>query len=449
VTGRHLHLNAFLMSSGHHEAAWRRPEADPHADFDVAHWIGLARTAERGKLDSLFLADGAVLNRGAEFRPGGQLEPTVLLTALAGATERIGLIATASTTYNEPYNLARRFASLDHVSGGRAGWNIVTTADADSARNFGLEDRPDHADRYQRAAEFVEVSRKLWDSWQEDAVTADKASGRYADPDRIHAIGHRGEYYRVAGALNVPRPPQGHPLLVQAGSSQDGKQFAARYAEAVFTAQQTLADARKFYSDLKARAAALGRAPETVKILPGIVPILGGTEEEAQRKAQELEDLISPEYGLRQLAEILEVPKGQLVLDEPLPADIPAAEGIEGAQSRSALIVALARREQLTVRRLLGRLGGGRGHWTFIGTPEQTADALQSWFEGGAADGFNVMGAVLPTALAEFVDEVVPILQRRGLFRTEYTGRTLREHYALPRPENPWAANRPSRAERV
>jgi len=436
---RQLHLNAFLMSSGHHEAAWRLPESDPHADFDVRHWIALAQLAERGKLDSLFLADGPVLHRGAEFRPAGQLEPTVLLTALALATERIGLIATASTTYNEPYNLARRFASLDHVSGGRAGWNIVTTADSETARNFGLEGRPDHADRYRRAAEFVDVSRRLWDSWAQEAIVADKATGRYADPEHIHALGHHGEFYRVAGALNVPRPPQGHPLLVQAGSSDNGKHFAARYAEAVFTAQQTLADAQAFAADLKERAAALGRAPETVKILPGIVPILGGTEEEAQRKAQELEDLISPEYGLRQLAEILEVPIGRLALDEPLPDDIPDSDDIEGARSRSALIVALARRERLTVRHLLGRLGGGRGHWTFIGTPEQTADALQSWFEAGAADGFNVMGAALPSGLADFVDQVVPILQRRGLFRTEYTGRTLREHYGLPRPANLWA----------
>jgi FMN-dependent oxidoreductase (nitrilotriacetate monooxygenase family) len=434
MTGRQLHLNAFLMSSGHHEAAWRLPESDPYADVDVEHWIRLARIAERGKLDSLFLADGPALWQGIEFRPAGQLEPTILLAVLAAATSRIGLIATASTTYNEPYNLARRFASLDHVSAGRAGWNIVTTAGRDAARNFGLGDRPDHLDRYRRATEFVEVSRKLWDSWDDDARLADKARGRYVDPARVHAVGHRGEYYGVEGALNVPRPPQGHPLLVQAGSSHDGKDFAARYADAVFTAQQTIADAQQFYADLKARAAALGRDPATVKILPGIVPILGSTEAEAQRRAQELEDLIVPEFGLGQLSEILEVPVDRLALDEQLPEDIPDSASIEGAQSRSGLIVNLARRERLTVRQLIGRLGGGRGHWTFIGTPEQTADVLQEWFDNGAADGFNVMGAALPSGLADFVDQVVPILRERGLFRTDYEGATLREHYGLARP---------------
>jgi FMN-dependent oxidoreductase (nitrilotriacetate monooxygenase family) len=326
------------------------------------------------------------------------------------------------------------------VSGGRAGWNIVTTADRSSAQNFGLADRPDHRDRYVRAAEFLEVSLKLWDSWEDDAALADKESGRFARPDRIHAIEHEGDFYSVRGPLNVPRPPQGHPLLIQAGSSHDGKEFAARYAEAVFTAQQTLADAQEFYADLKQRTVRLGRDPDTIKILPGIVPVLGGTEAEAKARAQELEDLIVPAYGLRQLADVLEVSVEVLALDEQLPAEIPDSETIEGAQSRSGLIVALARRESLTVRQLLGRLGGGRGHWTFVGTPEQTADVLQTWFERGAADGFNVMGPVLPAALEDFVEQVVPILQARGLFRTEYEGRTLRDHYGLARPQNRFAA---------
>jgi len=437
---RQIHLNAFLMSSGHHEAAWRLPESDPYADFDTSHWIRLARIAERGKLDSLFLADGPALWHPAEFRPAGQLEPTVLLTVLAQATSHIGLIATASTTYNEPYNLARRFASLDHVSGGRAGWNIVTTADRQAAQNFGLDDRPDHADRYVRAAEFLEVSLKLWDSWEDDAVLADKASGRYAHPGRIHTIEHTGAFYSVRGPLNVPRSPQGHPLLVQAGSSGAGKEFAARYAEAAFTAQQTLADAQAFYADLKQRTGRAGREPETIKILPGIVPVLGGTEAEARARAQQFDDLIVPAYGLRQLADTLEVPIEILELDRPLPSEIPDSETIEGQQSRSSLIVALARREHLTVRQLLGRLGGGRGHWTFVGTPEQTADALQTWFESGAADGFNVMGPALPSALEDFVEQVVPILRRRGLFRGDYSGRTLRDHYGLARPQNRFGA---------
>jgi FMN-dependent oxidoreductase (nitrilotriacetate monooxygenase family) len=431
---RKLHLNAFLMSSGHHEAAWRLPESDPHANFDVSHWIALARLAERGKLDSLFLADGPSLWHGADFRPAGQLEPTVLLSVLATATERIGLIATASTTYNEPYNLARRFASLDHVSSGRAGWNIVTTADREAAQNFGLEQRPDHRDRYARAAEFVDVSLKLWDSWEDDAAIADKATGRFARPGTIQPIAHEGTYFSVRGPLNVSRPPQGHPLLVQAGSSEDGREFAARYAEAVFTAQQTLGDARAFYDDLKTRVARRGRDPEEVKILPGIVPVLGGTEAEARELEQLLDELIVPEYGLRALSEVLEVPVELLELDKQLSDQIPDSATLEGAQSRSQLIVALARRERLTVRELLGRIGGGRGHCTVVGAPEQVADALLEWFEHGAADGFNVMGPVLPASLEHFIDHVVPLLQRRGVFRTEYAGRTLREHYGIPRP---------------
>jgi FMN-dependent oxidoreductase (nitrilotriacetate monooxygenase family) len=433
---RHLHLNAFLMSSGHHEAAWRLAQSDPNADFDVDHWVRLARIAERGTLDSLFLADGPALWHAPEFRPAGQLEPLVLLSVLAAATTHIGLIATASTTYNSPYNLARRFASLDHVSGGRAGWNIVTTADKTAAQNFGLAERPDHADRYARASEFLDVALKLWDSWEDDTTVADKASGRFARPEGIHTIDHHGEYYDVRGPLNVPRSPQGYPLLVQAGSSHDGKEFAARYAEAVFTAQQTLGDAQEFYADLKQRAERTGRDPNSIKILPGIVPVLGGTVAEAQARADELENLIVPEYGLRQLADTLEVPIEVLELDKQLTTDIPDSDTLEGTQSRSKLIVSLARREHLTVRELLGRLGGGRGHWTFVGTPEQVADALQIWFEEGAADGFNVMGPVLPSALQDFVEQVVPILRRRGLFRTEYSGTTLRDHYGLARPAN-------------
>jgi FMN-dependent oxidoreductase (nitrilotriacetate monooxygenase family) len=442
---RQLHLNAFLMSSGHHEAAWRLPESDPHADFDVSHWVALAQLAERGKLDSLFLADGPALWHSADFRPAGQLEPTVLLSILATATERIGLIATASTTYNEPYNLARRFASLDHVSGGRAGWNIVTTADRDAALNFGLADRPDHRDRYARAAEFVDVSLKLWDSWDDDAAIANKATGRFARPGAIGPIDHAGEYYSVRGPMNVPRPPQGHPLLVQAGSSEDGKEFAARYADAVFTAQQTLADAKAFYTDLKARVGRHGRNPNEVKILPGIVPVLGSTEAEARELEQLLDELIVPEYGLEALSEVLEVPIERLALDQQLPDEIPAGDRLEGSQSRSQLIVALARRERLTVRQLLGRLGGGRGHWTFVGAPEQVADVLEEWFDQGAADGFNVMGPVLPASLEQFVEHVVPLLQQRGLFRTEYAGLTLRDHYGIPRPAHAGAdAARPA-----
>ncbi|NUS15744.1 MAG: LLM class flavin-dependent oxidoreductase [Streptomyces sp.] len=431
-----LHLNAFLMSVGHHEAAWRLPESPADGGTGIDHYRTLARIAERGKLDSLFLADSPVLMGDPGRRPGSKLEPTVLLTALAAATEHIGLIATASTSYNEPYNLARRFASVDHISGGRAGWNIVTTAGAEAARNFGLDDTPLHRDRYERAAEFVDVATKLWDSWADDAVVADKESGVHAQADKVRGVGHRGTYFRVDGPLNVQRSPQGYPLLVQAGSSEDGKDFAARYAEAVFTAQQTLEEAIAFYKDVKQRTLSFGRDPEGIRILPGIVPVIGDTEEEARALDGELDRLIRPEYAVRQLSKTLRIDPERLELDRELPADIPTEDEIEGAKSRFTLIVELARRDRLTVRQLIGRLGGGRGHRTFAGTAEQVADTIEEWYDAGAADGFNIMPAVLPSGLELFVDRVVPILQERGLFRTEYTGRTLREHYGLPRPAN-------------
>ncbi|MGW3914677.1 LLM class flavin-dependent oxidoreductase [Streptomyces sp. NPDC005070] len=437
---RRLHLNAFLMSTGHHEASWRLPESDPYAHVDTAHYVRLARIAERGTFDSLFLADGPVLFNSVGQRPSGALEPITLLTALATATEHIGLIATASTSYNSPYNLARRLASLDHISGGRAGWNIVTTAGAEAARNFGLDDEPAHATRYQRAAEFLDVALKLWDSWEDDLVVADKAAGVWGDPGKIHPARHKGTYFSVEGALNVPRTPQGHPLLVQAGSSEDGKRFAARYAEAVFTAQQTLADAQDFYADLKSRTERAGRNPDHLKVLPGIVPVIGSTEAEARAHERVLEDHIVYEHGVNRLEHLLHLEPGTLRLDARLPADLPPESAIEGAKSRYTLVAELARRERLTVRELIGRLGGGRGHLTFAGTPEQVADAIEEWFRGGAADGFNIMPAVLPSGLDLFVDHVVPILRDRGLLRREYGPRqTLRERYGLPRPANRYA----------
>ncbi|MFI8187487.1 LLM class flavin-dependent oxidoreductase [Streptomyces sp. NPDC085946] len=434
---RRLHLNAFLMNTGHHEASWRLPESDPYAHVRLSHYVGLARTAERGTFDSLFLADSPQLWGSVAQRPAGALEPVTLLTALATATEHIGLIATASTSYNSPYNLARRLASLDIISDGRAGWNIVTTAGAEAARNFGIEHEPAHADRYARAAEFLDVALKLWDSWEDDVIVADKAAGVWGDDAKVHPPRHRGTYFGVEGPLNVPRSPQGHPLLVQAGSSEDGKRFAARYAEAVFTAQQTLADAQAFYADLKARTAAEGRDPDHVKVLPGIVPVIGSTEAEARAAEQVLEDHIVYAHGVSRLEGLLHLEPGTLDLDGPLPGDLPPEDAIEGARSRYTLVVELARRERLTVRQLIGRLGGGRGHLTFAGTPEQVADAIETWFTQGAADGFNIMPAVLPSGLDAFVDHVVPLLRARGLLRTAYgPRRTLRERYGLPRPVN-------------
>jgi len=429
-----LHLNAFLMTTGHHEASWRLPESDPEAGTDIDHYIRLAQTAERGGFDSIFFADGPSLRAEVGRRPAGNLEPLTLLSALAVATQRIGLIATASTSYNSPYNLARRFSSIDHISRGRVGWNVVTTAGADAARNFGLDELPAHRTRYERAEEFLEVVQGLWQSWDDDAVLGDKESGVWGDDEKVNAINHEGRFFKVAGPLNVPRSPQVYPLIVQAGSSESGKELAAKFAEAVFTAHQWLDDAVAFAADVKNRALKHGRNPEHVKILPGIVPVIGATEAEAQAKDEELDRLIRPEFALAQLAQRLRVSPDELALDRQLPADLPAEDEIEGAKSRYTLIVDLARREGLTARELIGRLGGGRGHRTVAGTPEQIADAIEDWFRAGAADGFNIMPPSLPGGLDDFVDTVVPILTRRGLFRHDYETTTLRGHYGLPTP---------------
>ena len=438
-TGRQLHLNAFLMSTGHHEAAWRHPDSRPDQTLTAEHYIRLAQIAERGKLDSIFFADGLAVSRNLRYNAQNSLEPLTLLSAVATHTERIGLIATASTTYNEPFHLARKFASLDHLSNGRAGWNIVTSAGENEALNFNLTGRPQHRDRYARATEFIDVVTKLWDSWEDDAQVLDQTGGHYVDTSKVHEINHVGTHFQVRGPLNIPRPPQGHPLLVQAGSSEAGKEYAARFAEAVFTAQQTLADGQAFYADLKGRLARHGRTPDQVLILPGICAVVGGTQAEARAKEAELNALISPEYGQEQLSRMLEHDLTGYPLDGPLPR-LPGEDAINGGKSRFTLVTELARRENLTIRQLIERLAGGRGHRVFAGTPEQIADQLELWFRQGAADGFNIMPPALPSGLTDFVDQVIPELRRRGLFRTEYTGRTLREHYGLARPANQFQA---------
>lgn len=432
---RQLHLNAFLMGTGHHEAAWRHPSSRPEDTLTAEHFVRLAQTAERGKLDSIFFADGLAVSRNLRFNSQNHLEPITLLAAIAVLTERIGLIATASTSYHEPFQLARKFASLDHISNGRAGWNIVTSATEQEAQNFNLDKRPAHGDRYARATEFIHVVKRLWDSWADEARVLDKKSGLYVDTDLVQAIEHVGERFQVRGPLNVPRPVQGHPLLVQAGSSEAGRDYAARFAEAVFTAAQTLSDAQRFYADLRSRAAGYGRRAEEILVLPGLCAVLGGTESEARAKEAELDELITPEYGLEQLSQILDHDLTGYPLDGPLP-QLPGESAIEGFKSRSTLVTDVARRENLTIRELIRRLAGGRGHRVFAGTPEQVADEIELWFRSGAADGFNIMPPTLPGALDDFVEHVVPELQRRGLFRTDYTGTTLREHYGLARPTN-------------
>lgn len=436
-----FHLNVFVPTTGHHEASWLYPKAQPERVTDVGYYREIAGIAERGKFDSVFLADQLAIGRSVRHVAQGKLEPLTLLSAIAGATERIGLIGTASTTYNEPYNLARQFASLDHISAGRAGWNIVTSWSAEAAGNFGLAQRNSHSDRYRRATEFVEVVRKLWDSWEDDARVHDRSTGVYADTDRIHAIDHAGEEFRVRGPLDLPRPPQGHPVLVQAGSSDEGRSFAARYAEAIFTAQQELGDAQDFYADVKRRAVAFGRDPDGIKILPGLSPILGSTQAEADALEEELNDLTLPVVGLKHLSQRFDgFDFSSFPLDEPIPLEaFPRPETVQGAQSRSQVILTLVERERPTLRQLLRRLAGGRGHKVLAGTPKAVADHIESWVEKRAADGFNIMPAVTPHGLAAFVDEVVPILQRRGLFRTDYAGRTLRAHYGLDRPASRYA----------
>lgn len=420
------------MGVGHHEAAWRHPRTRAHDVLSVAHFQELARIAERGTLDSVFFADGLAVGPRIAHNTQAVFEPVTLLTAMAVVTERIGLIATASTGYNEPYTLARKFASLDRISGGRAGWNIVTSGTADEAANYGYDEVPDHAGRYRRAAEFVDVVSALWDSWEDDAVVLDAATGIFADPAKVHPVDHAGERFKVRGPLNVPRSAQGRPLLVQAGSSPDGKDFAGRYAEAVFTAQRSIADGQAFYREVKSRAVAFGRDPGEIKILPGIVPFIAETTAAAKRLEQEFTDLISPEYSLRQLSQMLGVDLTGHPLDAPLPP-LPPIETIQGNKSRYQLVKDLANRESLTVGEIIAQLGGGRGHRTLAGTPEQIADDLQAWFDAGAADGFNIMPPYLPGGLTDFVDRVVPILRARGLFRTEYTETTLRGHYGLGR----------------
>jgi FMN-dependent oxidoreductase (nitrilotriacetate monooxygenase family) len=438
IMGRQLHLNLFFHSRGHHEASWRHPETSPFALTDIRYYQDLARRAEAARFDSIFLADQLALGEDVSQAARTWLEPITVLAALAVSTERIGLIATASTTYTEPFNLARRFASIDHISNGRAAWNIVTSWLATAARNFGEAGQVSHADRYSRGEEFMTVVKALWDSWAVDAVVDDRGSGIYAKADRIRPIDHRGDFYRVAGPLNIPRCPQGRPVLVQAGSSDTGRGFAARHAEAVFTAHMAKETAQEFYANLKRRAAAAGRNSDHVLILPGLSPMIAATEAEARRMAREVDDLTDPEVGRKRLSGRFGGHDfSRLPLDRPLsPEDFPDPDTVQAARSRTEVILNLVRRDKPTLRELLGYLAGARGHYVTAGTPEQIADLMEDWFDDGAADGFNIMPPLLPNMLDVFSAEVIPLLQRRGLFRTEYEGTTLREHYGLSWPES-------------
>ena len=405
-----IHINLFIQSRGHHETAWDHPGADKRSLMDISYYVDLAKQAEAAKLDSIFFADVLMMTNDAMESGRFWPDPVIMLAAIAMETERVGLVATGSCTYSEPYNLARQFASIDHISGGRAAWNIVTTWVEAVAANYGREHTA-HGDRYEMGEEFVAAVKDLWDSWADDALVDDRSGGGVSgDLSRITPIDFKGEYYQVKGPLNLPRSPQGRPVLVQAGASDRGRDFAALHAEAIFTAHLEKETAQEFYRDIKRRAGDFGRNADQVVVLPGLNPVIGGTETEAKENLMALNARMDPEVGRRTL-------------------------------SRAALIVRIVDKEGLTLRELLARFAGGRGHYTTAGTPEQIADLIQDWCDpdaagGPAADGFNYMPPVIPALMNPFIDEVVPLLQKRGLFRTEYEGTTLRENLGLDRPKS-------------
>jgi FMN-dependent oxidoreductase (nitrilotriacetate monooxygenase family) len=436
MPSRQLRLGAFMRPVGIHTAWWRYPGAYPDANFNFSHLKRFAQTLERGKFDAFFMADHlAVLNMPVKALKRSatvtSFEPFTLLSALAGATEHIGLIATGSTTFDAPFHIARRFASLDHISGGRAGWNIVTTSNPDAALNFGLDDHMEHGARYRRAREFYDVVTGLWDSFADDAFLRDVDGGVFFDPERMHALDHKGEFFKVHGPLNIARPVQGWPVIVQAGASEAGRQLAAETAEVIFATGGTLKEAQGFYADVKGRMARLGRARDHLKVLPGVLVIVGDTLEEAKAKKARLDGLVHPDSGLASLSIALGHDASGFELDAPLP-EIPESNASKSSRER---VVTMARRDDLTVRQL-AQIAGSFGGLAMVGTPASIAAQMEEWLFSEGCDGFNVMFPYVPGGLDDFVDKVVPELQRRGLFRREYEGATLRENLGLPRPAN-------------
>jgi N-acetyl-S-(2-succino)cysteine monooxygenase len=434
-------LGLSMRQLGYHAGGWRHPDVPAGGAMDIDYFVHVARTAERGLFDMVFLADGVALRQRDE-PPGSlcrsnqnvELEPLTLLSAVAMMTRHIGLVATASTTYNEPYHIARKFASLDHISRGRAGWNVVTSWSEAEARNFNRERHLEYDVRYDRAAEFVDVVRGLWDSWEADAFVHDKDSGLFYEPGGMHALNHKGRHFSVQGPLTVARTPQGHPVIVQAGASEQGQEIAAASADIVFTAQTDLATAQAYYASVKGRLGRYGRTPDDLKIMPGLLPIAGRTEAEARAKHQQLQDLIHPLVGLAHVYG----PMGDL---SGYPIDGPVPEPIDPEmRSRANVLLEMARRENMTIRQLYLAASSGRGHRSVIGTPAQIVDAMETWVDAAAADGFNIIPTHLPGGIEDFVDLVVPELQRRGLFRTGYEGRTMRENIGLPQPRSRYEA---------
>ncbi|WP_375090546.1 LLM class flavin-dependent oxidoreductase [Peribacillus sp. RS7] len=432
-------LGVFLAGTGHHVASWRHPNANPKANMNIDYFKRLAQTAEKGLFDLLFLADSLSVAKDSHPNILTRFEPLTLLSYLASATSNIGLVSTASTTYEEPFNVARKFASLDHITSGRAGWNVVTTSLASTAVNFNKTEHLEHGLRYKRATEFVEVTKKLWDSWEEDTLVIDKDRGQFIDESKFHEINHQGEFFSVKGPLNISRSPQGHPVIVQAGSSGDGQLLAAKHAEIVFTAQENKEDAVSFYHVLKGQLAAFNRAKSSLSIMPGLFPIVGQTEKEAQEKYEALQELIIPEIGLAVMGRYFgNVDFSNIPLDTPF-ADISLPDNVDSIQSKYDLIVKRATSENLTLRQTYQWVAGSRGHHIAIGTPTQIADKIEDWVNGDAADGFNIMPALLPDSLTDFVELVVPELQSKGIFRTKYESNTLRGNLGLDKPVNQYS----------
>lgn len=430
---RQLALGVFLTRHGHHPGAWRQPGSARSGRPDFNYWAELVKTAERGKFDTAFFADFVGIagdtTKGIERRHAFlDFEPLTLTAALAAVTSRIGLVATVNTNFDHPYSLARRFAALDQISGGRIGWNIVSSLADGAAKSFGVDQPLTHAERYERASEFVDVTRALWDSWEDDAFDhADQDSGLYLDPNDVHPVHHDGKYFHLSTILDAARPIQGHPVFAQAGNSEVGRDFAAKYAEMIYAAAQFIEEAQRFYADVKGRMAKYGRDPDTLKVMPGLSFAIGSSRQEAQDKFSALEEAVDFSGELNLMGQDV----SGFPLDGPLP-DLPEPENGKG---RWKQLTELARRENLTIRQLFLRFNAVRGHRVVIGTPVDIADQIQDWFERDAADGFNLIPPLLPSSLSEFVDLVVPELQRRGLFRTDYEGTTLRDHLGLPRPQ--------------
>jgi FMN-dependent oxidoreductase (nitrilotriacetate monooxygenase family) len=445
-----MKLGLFLHGPGHHIAAWRDPKADPGAGMKLSHYVGLAQLGERGRFDFVFNADTQAtfgpddVNVWKRNTVSHRIEPLTLLGALAAVTKHIGLVATATTTYLEPFHVARIFASLDQLSEGRCGWNLVTSSAAAEALNFSHAAHAPHDDRYERATEFAQVVLGLWDTWEDDAFTLDQASGLFFDPAKMHMLNHKGKHFSVRGPLMISRSPQGRPVIVHAGQSDAGRALAAQAAEVVFSVEQSLEKAREFYADMKNRVARNGRSPDSIKIMPGVQAVIGRTRAEAEDKYERIQSLIHPEVGVAYLSEMLGTDISSYPLDGPLPPVPPT----NSQQGRQKVIVELAQRENLTIRQLYKRVAGTRAHRTVCGTAADIADSLEHWYKSGAADGFNILSLVYPEGLVDFVEQVIPELQRRKLFRTEYEGRTLRENLGLPRPANRYVeAKRQTAAE--